>query len=244
MKISFIIPAYNEEALIEKCLKAVLRETAQAPCDTEIILVNNASTDKTREVAQTFHGVRVIDERRKGITRARQTGYEASSGDLIANIDADTMLPPGWIATVVHEFTRDPNLVALSGPQIYYDLNEFERSLVRVYYASTYLLHLTITAFRKGAMLQGGNFIVRRSALATIGGFDTSIEFYGEDSDIARRVAKIGKVKWTFALPIYASGRRLREEGIIRTGWNYGLNHFSVLSVHKPYTKTHQDIRV
>lgn len=80
-------------------------------------------------------------------------------------------------------------------------------------------------------------------ALESIGGFDTSIEFFGEDTDIARRVAKVGRVKWTFALPIYASGRRLKKEGIVRSALIYTINHLSILYWHKPYTPTHRDIR-
>ncbi|PIX90238.1 MAG: glycosyl transferase family 2, partial [Candidatus Moranbacteria bacterium CG_4_10_14_3_um_filter_45_9] len=123
MKLSIVIPAYNEETYIGKCLESIAMEKTRGRFDVEIIVVNNASDDRTGEVARSFSFVKVVDEPRKGLVRARQTGYEASSGELIANVDADTLMPQGWIETVFTEFSTDSKLVALSGPYIYYDLS-------------------------------------------------------------------------------------------------------------------------
>ncbi len=245
MKISFVIPAYNEEERLPRNLASVLAEIERTGADAEVIVVDNASTDRTSEVARAHDaGVLVIFEPKKGITRARQAGLVASNGELIANIDADTIVPQGWLERVLREFERDPELAALSGPQVYYDLSAFHRALERIFYFFGYVSSLVShKLFGGGAMLQGGNFIVRREYLERIGGFDTSIEFYGEDTDIGRRVGRIGKVKWTFALPIYASGRRLAKEGVFRTGWRYATNFFSTLASGKPATKDYTDIR-
>ncbi|MBI2409473.1 glycosyltransferase family 2 protein [Candidatus Kaiserbacteria bacterium] len=244
MRISFVIPAYNEEKNLPKCLDSVARELARTHCDAEVIVVNNASTDRTGELARGYSWVRVVDESRKGLTRARQAGFAASSGDIIANIDSDTVVPEGWLAKVLREFERDERLIALSGPYIYYDLPAYHRALVRLFYIGGYLSHIFNHHLLKGgAMLQGGNFILRREPLEKIGGFDTSIEFYGEDTDIAKRMSKVGKVKWTFALPMYTSGRRLANEGVFRTGMRYAANYFYTLFFGKPLTKTYSDIR-
>ncbi len=240
MKISFVIPAYNEEKLVGACLESVQKEIIRTQADAEVIVVNNASTDRTKEIATSFVGVRVVDETRKGLTRARQAGLEASSGDIIANVDADTKLPEGWLTTVVHEFTRDPKLVALSGPFIYYDLSASERALVDVFYGFGFFIQNVLHA---GVYLQGGNFVLRRDALLRAGGFDTTIEFYGEDTDIARRMKTQGRMEWTFRLPMYTSGRRLREEGIAKTGMRYALNFFWTTAHGKPLTTTYTDVR-
>lgn len=244
MKISFVIPAYNEERHLSQCLAAIERELACTPCDAEVIVVNNASTDRTGEIARSHRSVRVVDEPRKGIVWARNAGLMAATGELIANIDSDTMLTDGWLATVLSEFSKDENLAALSGPFIYYDLSWFSRVLTRIFYIFGYLSHFANHyILRSGAMLQGGNFIVRREYLEKAGGFDTSIEFYGEDADVARRIGRVGKVKWTFSLPIYASGRRLEHEGVITTGLRYAGNYFYILFRGKPLTATYTDIR-
>lgn len=243
MKLSFVIPAYNEEALIGKCLESILKQTANRP-DIEIIVVNNASTDKTKEIVLSFSGVIVVDEPKKGLVNARHAGFLASKGDLIANIDADTMLTFGWIDKALEEFSKN-QLVALSGPYIYYDLSKIQNFFIKIYYFIGYLSHIVNHfVFHSGAMLQGGNFIVRRSALEKIGGFDTRISFYGEDTDIARRIQKVGRVKFTFKLPMYTSGRRLKKEGVLTMALRYSINYIWVIIFKRPFTKNYLDVRL
>lgn len=244
MKISFVIPAHNEEVRLPQSLDALERALAAGDYDTEVIVVDNGSVDRTNEVARGYDWVRVVEEPRLGLPQARQAGFEVATGDLIANVDADTMLPAGWIDRVLMEFGRDENLAALSGPHIYYDLSIVHRALTKVWYVIGYLIHLVNHhLFNVGAMLQGGNFIVRRTHLEQIGGFDTSIKFYGEDTDIAKRISKVGRVKWTFKLPIYTSGRRLAKEGTLRTALKYATNYVSTTMVGKPISYVYTDIR-
>jgi len=244
VKISFVIPAYNEEACIGACLESVMRALAAGDYDAEVIVVNNASTDRTGERAGAFAGVRVVDEAVKGLVRARRAGLAAARGELIASIDADTMLTDGWLDVVVEAFRRDPRLVALSGPLIYFDMPAASRALVWLFYAVAFVVHVfSQHVLHVGAMIQGGNFVARRSALEAAGGYDTSIAFYGEDTDIARRLSKVGRVKWTFRLPINSSGRRLKEEGVVKVGLRYALNFFWVILFGRPWTTTYTDVR-
>lgn len=243
MKLSFVIPAHNEEAIIGKCLDAILRES-KGRGDVEIIVVDNASTDNTANVAASYTDVTVVHEPHKGIVWARRAGFLVSHGDLIANVDSDNILTPGWINKVMAEFEKDPNLVTLSGPFIYYDLPRTAQVFTRFFYYISYIMYLLSRfVFRIGSVVQGGNFVVRRTALEKIGGFDTSISFYGEDTDIARRMSKVGEVKFTFALPIYSSGRRLAKEGALTTGLRYGLNYFWITFFKKPLSTTYTDLR-
>ena len=72
MKLSVVIPAYNEEALIGDCLRSILAESEGKNYNIEIIAVNNASTDKTREIIASFPGVKLVDEPDKGLVKARR----------------------------------------------------------------------------------------------------------------------------------------------------------------------------
>lgn len=244
MKLSFVIPAYNEEVLLRACVHSILAQLAQGGVDAEIIVVNNASTDRTREVAASLPGVRVVDEPRKGIVRARQAGFVAATGDLIANIDADTRLTPGWVAQVYTRFSRDPALVALSGPCIYDDLSAPVRVGIRLFYALAFVSYLTTRfVLNRSSLLQGGNYVIRRDALRAIGGYNTAIEFYGEDTDAAYRLHQLGKVVFTPRLPIYASGRRLAAEGVLTMGVKYSLNYLWVILFRKPFSRDYRDIR-
>lgn len=244
MKLSFVIPAYNEQNYIGHCLRAVLEQAAKTDYDTEIIVVNNASTDLTAEIARSFAGVKVVGEPRKGLSQARQSGFLASSGDLIANIDADTELPAGWLDRVFAEFTSKPKLVALSGPFVFYDLSKTENSVIRLHYFLGYGIYfINRFVLNIGSMLQGGNFVVTRQALEKVGGYNTEFKFYGEDVDMARRLHKVGDVVFTLSFTMPTSGRRLKAEGKFKMSLIYGLNYFWTLLFKKPFSKNFINIR-
>ncbi len=244
MKLVFVIPAYNEEALIGRCLESVQREIRMYRCETEVLVVNNGSTDRTGAIASSFPGVQVIDEPVKGLVQARNAGFMASTAELVANIDADTIVPPGWMTTVLQCFEADKDLVALSGPFIYYDLSRPKRSLVKAFYYGGFLIYLfNRHVLRVGSMIQGGNYVIRRSAWCEVGGYDRTIPFYGEDTDVARRLTRIGAVRWTFALPMYASGRRLKVEGMLTMGLRYAANYLWMTFAGRPFSLRYKDIR-
>ena len=243
MLLSFVVPAYNEERYLPDCLASILQETAGRD-DVEIIVVNNASTDRTRAVAESFPGVCVVDEPRKGLPHARQAGFLASTGRLIANVDSDSRLPAGWVQQVLRSFEEMPDLVSLSGPLTYYDLSPRESLLVRVFYATAWLTYaMNRYVLRVGSMVQGGNFVLRRDALERIGGFNLALTFYGEDTDLARRLPEVGKVCFTFDLKMLSSARRLKKEGIFTMAWRYSVNYMWTIFLKRPYTEEHIDIR-
>lgn len=243
-KVSFIIPAYNEESYIGECLESVFAEIKRSGVHAEVILVNNGSADRTKEVAKNFPSVIVVDEYRKGTGFARQAGFIRSSGELIANIDADTILPEGWLTTAVEFLDENPKVVALSGPALYYDLPVTKKILVRLYYGGTYTVYiLNRFILRLGSVILGGNVAVRRSALLAIGGYNTKIQFYGDDTDLARKLTKIGGVKFTFDFPIYTSARRLISQGFTYSAAKYSLNYFSTTFFKRPLSKNYVDIR-
>jgi glycosyltransferase involved in cell wall biosynthesis len=244
VKLSFVIPAYNEESYLPACLESILAQTQGLGDQVEIIVVNNASSDRTRDVALTYPGVIVVDEPRKGLPFARQAGFAASSGNLIANVDSDSRLTPGWVARVLASFADEPRLVAISGPVVYYDLSPSQLVSVRLFYALAFTLYvLNRYILRAGSMVQGGNFVLRREALEGIGGFNTAISFYGEDTDIARRLNGVGKVVFTFQLKMYSSARRLKKEGMFKIGLRYTMNYLWTTFRKRPFTETYIDIR-
>lgn len=100
MKISIVIPAYNEEELIGDCLRCLNNQTI--PPD-EIIVVDNNCTDRTAEIAQSL-GARVIKEPKKGVIFARNTGFDAAKGDIILRTDADTRPPKDWVEKIRDTF--------------------------------------------------------------------------------------------------------------------------------------------
>jgi glycosyltransferase involved in cell wall biosynthesis len=244
MKLAFVIPAYNEEALIGKCVESVMAEVRRTGRDIDVVVVNNNSTDRTAEIAAAVPGVRVVDEKEKGLVAARDGGFRATTAELVANIDADTIVPEGWLDIVFGEFGRDAKLVCLSGPYVYYDLSAWNRFLIAVFYGLTKLIYwINRYVLRVGSVVQGGNFVFKRDAWVKAGGYNRAIKFYGEDTDVAVKLSKVGHVKWTVRLKMKTSGRRLAEEGVFMTAGRYTLNFFWVTFAGKPLTNSHTDIR-
>jgi glycosyltransferase involved in cell wall biosynthesis len=242
--ISFVVPAYNEEALIASCLHAIGAEIARTRCRAEIIVVDNNSTDRTRQIALSIPGVTVVNEPQRGLVPARRAGCLAAGGRLIANIDADTMVPQGWLDTALAEFARSPGLVALSGPFIHYDMSRTVQAVVAVFYRFAFVVYLLVRfVFRAGSMIQGGNFVVLKSAVDAAEAFNPDFSFYGEDTELARRLSKLGAVKFSFALPAFSSGRRLVAEGLFQVAFQYGVNYLWTVLFKRPFSSTWLDFR-
>src|SRR5260370_27229348 len=92
-------------------------------------------------------------------------------------------------------------------------------------------------------MMQGGNFIVFKSALDAAGGFNLDFRFYGEDTELARRLSKVGAVKFSFALRAFSSGRRFAGEGFVRVGLRYSANYLWTIFFKHPFSPTWLDFR-
>jgi glycosyltransferase involved in cell wall biosynthesis len=242
--VSFVVPAYNEEALLGSCLTAIIAEISRTRCGAEVIVVNNGSTDGTCYIASSYPNVKVVDEPVRGLVRARMAGCLEANGKLIANIDADTILPEGWLSTALAEFVRRPDLIALSGPYIYYDLPKWAQLAAAGFYRGAHIAHLlSRLLLGRGSVLQGGNFMVSRNALEAAGGFNPDFQFYGEDAELARRLSKVGVVKFTRALCALSSGRRFVGEGIFIVLLKYSANYLWAHLFKHPWSSAWLDFR-
>lgn len=241
-KVSVIVCAHNEAAHLPACLHSLL---AQTRLPDEILVVNNASTDATRAVAEQVPGVRVVDEPRTGLVVARETGRHETTGDILVYLDADCRAPLMWIERVAHHFDRDAGLIALSARYRFYDWDWWGRTLIRGYdFVVAPLTQLLVKhVLGIGTIFYGGNFAVRRAALDRIGGFDTSIEFHGEDTNLGRRLFRIGEVSLHYDCFLYTSARRYIVMGKAAVFRLYVRNFVSELLHHRPKDTTHVDVR-
>lgn len=112
LRISVVVPARDEEDRLPRCLASL---AAQTRLPDEVVVVDNASGDATARLAAAA-GARVVHEAERGIWPAAAAGYDAATGDVIARVDADTVLPPGWLARVETLLAEDPGCAAVTGP--------------------------------------------------------------------------------------------------------------------------------
>lgn len=240
--ISVIVCAHNEAAYLAPCLVSLLSQTRRPD---ELLVINNASTDRTAAIAAAIPDVRVIDEPRKGLTIARERGRNESRGELLVYVDADCRAPVRWLEKIERRFAADPGLLALSGNYRFYDWDWLGRLLLRAYdFTLGPATHVLVKYIpRIGVVFYGGNFAVRRDALDRIGGFDTTIEFHGEDTNLGRRLSRIGNVDLRYDCYLYTSARRYQAMGKAAVFRLYVRNFVSELLYHRPKDTAHRDVR-
>jgi glycosyltransferase involved in cell wall biosynthesis len=123
--VTIVIPAYNEEHFIGKCLESCIDQTS-AP--DEIIVVNNNSTDNTVSVVRRYReenahvDIRLIHQNEyQGIAPTRNYGFDHAQSDIIARTDADSIVANDWVETIRRRF-QDQAIDAASGPLVLYDM--------------------------------------------------------------------------------------------------------------------------
>lgn len=237
-----VVCAHNEAAYVAACLHSVL---AQTRVPDEVILIDNASRDGTAAVAAAIPGVRVVAEPRLGLVVARERGRRETSADVLLYLDADCRAPLEWVARMERQFVATPHLLAVSGAYRFYDWHRAGRLLIGAYDLTVGpATHLFVKyVLRAGVVFYGGNFAVRRSALEAIGGFDTSIEFHGEDTNLGRRLHAAGTVGLSLRCYVHTSARRYRAMGTWAVIRLYVRNFWSEILRHRPSDRTHVDVR-
>jgi len=213
LPISVVIPAWNEEREIERCLEGLFRQTHTA---FEVIVVDNGSTDATASLAEEW-GVRVIEQSQHGIACARQTGFDAARGSIIASTDADSVVPPDWLALIEEAFRERPQTVGVFGPfryQPHSAPNAFTNRLSP--YCSKCLVAAQWVTWKLGyPHFPGSNFAVQREAFSEVCGFRSpeSATFYSywEDVQLGLKLNRIGEIRYLPDLVVSASGRKLRS---------------------------------
>jgi glycosyltransferase involved in cell wall biosynthesis len=235
--ISVVIPAYNEEKYLATCLKSVTEN--RTPAVVQILVVDNASSDCTADIARSFPGVTVVREEKKGLTCARQCGLKHATGDVLAWCDADCEVSRAWFTEIERTFDDRRSVVCLSGPYKYVDVSWFTSFIIACYW--------WVAAWPMAALTHsvavGGNFAARKNALERIGGFDTSIAFYGEDTDIARRLRTVGDVRFSMTFRNRTSPRRFEQQGLLGLGWVYAKNFLSQAFFKTSATRDYVDVR-
>ena len=170
MHLSIVIPAFNEERLIERCLQSISSSLAEnlKPCFTsEIIVVDNNSTDNTANLARQA-GAQVVFEPINQIGRARNAGATQATGDWLLFLDADSELNPGLLADVLR-LIEDGKSVGCGSTLLMHGLPWWANWTLKLWTGTSIL-------FRWAA---GALVVCRSDAFRDVGGFNQ--ELYAAD---------------------------------------------------------------
>jgi len=206
MKVSVVVPAYNEEAYIGNCLESL---TNQKVKPDEIIVVNNNSTDATVKIAKRFP-VRIVNEKEQGMIQARNRGFNEAQYAIIARTDADTVVPTDWIQQIKRNF-KEKDLLALSGPAHFYDLpHVVNHSKITMETLFSYIR--IFKQIMRHDCLFGPNMALRKTAWEEVKS-DVCLDDkeVHEDLDLAIHLSNLGKVRFDYNLVVESSFRRWKK---------------------------------
>ncbi len=206
MKISVVIPAYNEEKYIGKCLDSI---KAQTVSPDEVIVVDNNSKDRTKDVVAGYPFAKLVTESEQGMIPARNRGVAEATGDIVVRCDADTVAYSRWIETIRDTFTKY-DIDAMSGPADYYDLPM--RPLFT--WIQTFIFFTTWRLFKHYELMFGSNMAFRKEIwgkiLPHLAKHDPEMH---EDMDIAINIHRAGgKIRYSPDMKVSISARRFTSQ--------------------------------
>lgn len=226
-KVSVLIPAFNEEKYIHHTLSALL---AQDYPDYEIIVADNASSDRTAFVIQQFIDrqpvtgvqIKMVYEGRRGTNFARESARKQATGSIIAQMDADCIPPANWLRKGVIALSKKPYRVAVTGPYDYFDGGSRMRFFSLLSQKITYpLINNMVQLAGRAAILIGGNAFMHACILEKAGGYNTDLTFYGDDVELGKQLSQYGHVAYVPGLIQQSSSRRYKANGFWEVNKKY-----------------------
>jgi cellulose synthase/poly-beta-1,6-N-acetylglucosamine synthase-like glycosyltransferase len=227
--VSIIVPFRDAERTLADCLQGFLTLDHGS---FELILVNNLSMDRSRQIAADFAAtygrkfrIIVVDEKKPGAAASRNRGVVESRGRFLAFTDADCVVSPSWLSQMMIGFDR-PVIGAVAG-----NIKGYRPSGVIEAFHSVFTLQTPPAArvFNRFDILTGGfpaaNLTVRREVFSEVEGFDEDFQISGEDYDLCARIYSAGhQIKFVPQASVYHIHRR-KLRTTWRQGFGFGLSH-------------------
>ncbi|HUV71718.1 MAG TPA: glycosyltransferase [Clostridia bacterium] len=228
--VSVVIPAYNEEKRIKKCLRTVFKQ--DFPQDSyEVVVVDNNSQDKTIEIVKkTFPKARIVKENQQGTVFARIKGAQEAKGEIVAMTDSDSQVPQTWLKKIFKAY-EDKEVVAVGG------MTQFE-------YQNNFISFCQFCINYSDLLLKispGYNLSFRKKAYFQCGGFSPKINL-GEDFYLALKIKQLGKVVFLKDNPVVVSSRRFFD-GYFSYASKYIINVLTIFVFDKPLFFKFKEVR-
>ena len=182
--VSVIIPAHNAEKFLGEALDSVFAQGIDSP---EVVVVDDGSTDKTADVARSYgRGVLTLTQSRSGSGKARNTGLAATTGELVAFLDADDVWVIEKSSLQIPLLEGDPALGLVFSDMLSFDQNG---PAARTYFQQRgFDGRCALSSIFLYDMISTPTVVMRRSCLADVGSFNESLAI-GQDTDLWFRVA-------------------------------------------------------
>lgn len=232
--VSVVIPTLNEEKYLSICLDSLRNQTFK---NYEIIISDGGSTDDTRTIAKKYTD-KIVIVTNSNVCKARDAGLRETEGEIIVGADADTYYPPDHLESIYEEFNKEENIVAVTGRAKVTNGPLWAILFWKIFYSIAYAVYkLTGIVLYSPAF----NLSFRRDVFLKLGGYNTNLDFGGDELDVLRRLKKVGKAVLSSKLMPQTSGRRFKV-GIVtflfkHVLYYYSLNYLFGRVFHRPLTR-------
>jgi GT2 family glycosyltransferase len=206
-RISVVVCSHNGAATIHDCCDGLV---ALDYPNYEVIVIDDGSSDETQAIASSY-GFRVISTENRGLSSARNTGWQAATGEIVAYIDDDAWPDSDWLTYLAKAFEKG-GYAGVGGPNI--PPPDSPATAACVAYAPGNPTHVLLSD-REAEHIPGCNSAFRKDALEAVGGFDTQFRTAGDDVDICWRIRERG---WRLGFSPAAMVWH-RRRGSIRAYW-------------------------
>ena len=239
-EVSVIVATYNRGEVLRGALESLLRAETATPY--EVIVVDNNSTDNTRNVVEELQAKSPVDliycfETQQGVSYARNVGIERARAPILAFTDDDIRPAPDWISSIVESFKRFPEADCIGGKVLPDPSIEFPSWLTEQHWPPLALMNLgeepIVLDVEKGAGLVGANFVVRAPAIKEVGLFYPELQRVKggigslEDTELQIRLSRAQKrLMYLPELIVYAQVLDERLDKAYHRRWHCGHGHF------------------
>jgi hypothetical protein len=230
-RVSVVVNTLNRADQLNKCLNAL---SAQNYPNFEVIIVNGPSTDETEAIISRFDAsAHVVRIKEKNLSKSRNAGIRASSGEIVAFIDDDAYAEPGWVENIVAGYNNDR--VGAVGTRVW-DISGFAEQLnprlIDKYYRPIFEWGPPLWAFEYNRSqtiphILGASCSFRASVIEAVGGFDEEIEYFLDESEVCRRIVELG-----YTIDLLETGPAVHHKyatGVIRDERKIVLNPYPVV---------------
>lgn len=229
MLMTIIVPFRNASSTLQACLDALL---AQCFPNAEFILVDNNSSDESREIALKFHNdhplmpMKILVEPKPGTSVARNLGAREARGDWLVFTDSDCIPDTGWLRDLATVMPCESTIGAIAGSIHPAPTESVIGRFLGLYILPANAVHRILNSY---TLTDGGfptaNLAVRSSVFLSIGGFDETIPYYGEDHDLCRRIYRAGYGIMAITNAVVRHIHRDRISQLVRQSYGFGTSH-------------------
>ena len=193
--LSLVICTRNRATQLAQTLSMV--SAIRSQLEWELVIVDNESTDRTSAVVEEFaatfdHPVQMINKQGRGVSIAKNAGWQAARANIVVCIDDDCYPEEDYLDSIYECFSKDPKLGFLGGRILLYDPTDRRITIQE----SLEPLFFPPESFVKAGVIQGANVAYRRNAISTVGGFDpwfgAGALYSGDELELIARISAAG----------------------------------------------------